>query len=201
VTSKIDEDKEGTKHAKRENDVLNKDSIDADLKESNKDGLDKIEETVDVLGGELNLVLGNHGFRSFLLLEVSNNTHDISAKSSKGGEESNPADEAKDGEVVAKKKNKEDIDSAEDSKGLDEIIPKEDFLHLTEERTLLEGLADHLARALTRAGRSGLLLFLGSFLLLGGFLLLRGFLNGCGLFYGLFFFNGCGCRFTFFRHV
>jgi len=196
LASKIDEDEEATEHAKRENDVLYKDSIEADLKEGNEDRLSKIKETIDVLNGEFNLLTSKKRIL-LLTLEVSDNTHDIEDKSSDGGEESNPADKTKDGEVVAEKKDEENIDSAEDSEGLDEIIPKEDGLHLTEEFALLEGLADHLARALTRAGGSSLgLLLLSGLLLRSGFLSLGFLLDG---FLGLGFFNR-GLNF-FFRHV
>jgi len=183
VASEVDEDEEATNHAKREDDVIHKDSIDADTKEGLKKRLDKIKETIDVLLRERDVLALKVGL-GLLTLEVSDDAHDIEAEASKKKEESNPADEAKDGEVVAKKKNEENVDGAEDDKRLDEILPKENLLHIVEELALLERLADHLARALTRArgSRSGLLLLLCR-LLRCRFLRCRlccRFLNRCG---------------------
>jgi len=193
VASKVDDEEEAKEHAQREHDVPDKDGIDGDGDEDLDERLDKIEEAVDVLGGDLEVLIGKVGLGVLVTLEVGNDAHDIEAKASDGGEESDPAEEAKNSELVADEDKEENVDGAEDSKRRHEVLPHEDLLHLTKELALLEGLADHLARALTRARRGSL----GRLLLL--LLLLNGLL-GCRLFLLLLFLNGCGCRLTFLRH-
>jgi len=197
VTSKVDEEEEAKDHAKREGNVTDEDSIDTDTEESLDNITDKLEEAIDVFARDGEVDLGKLAL-SRLTLEVSNDVHDIVADTSKKSEESNPADKTKNGELVAKKKNEEDIDNNEASKSDHEIVPHEDLLSLGEEGAVSEGLSDHLAWALTRAGRSRssslggfllLLLFFGRSGLLGsGFLSLyfffRDFLRG---YFGIFF--------------
>jgi len=190
VTSEVDDEEEAKDHADREDNILNKDSIDANTKEGLEDFLNKIKQAIDNLNGKRDLLDGDLGLLVLTILEVGNNTHAIHGESSKKSKECNPADKAKDSEIVADKENKEDIDGTENSKGLHEILPHEDLLELLEELALLEGLSDHLAGAFARARGSGSRLFsLGLFC--------------CGLFSGLFFLDGSfnGCGFTFFRHL
>jgi len=193
VASKVDDEEEAADHTKGEDDVPDKDGVDADSKEDLKDGLDEIEEAVDVLGGDLEVLVSKLG-RSVLVLEVGDDAHDIDAKTSDEKEEGDPAEEAKSGELVADEDKEEDVDGAEDCKRDHEVLPHEDLLHLTEEFALLEGLLDHLPRVLTRG--SG-----GSLLLLSGLLLLRG--RSGFLLSGLLLLDDFGCGFVdlFFRHL
>jgi len=188
VASEVDEEEEAEDHAKREGDGPHKDSIDADTEEGLDNGRNKLEETVDLLSRDGDVLVSKLR-RSLLTLEVLDNTETVEDEASEESEEGNPADEAKDGEVVAEEDNEEDIDDAEDQKGGHEIVPHEDLLSLAEELALLEGLADHVAGALARAGGG-----LGG-LLLGSFFLLRGLLNRCRLL------NRCGFVNLLFRHL
>jgi len=191
VASEVDEEEETEDHAKREGDGAEKDSIDADTKEGLDNTRNKVEEAIDVFtrDGEL---LASKLTLSLLTLEEGDDAHDIEADGSKKSEEEDPADETDNGEVVADKKDEEDVDDAESKKGLHEVSPHEDLLGLAEEFALLEGLADHVARALARAGRGS---SLRGFLL--GFLS-SGLFSGCRLFCCRLF-NGCGFL-NFVRH-
>jgi len=191
LSSKVDDEEEAEDHAKRERNGAEEDSIDADTKEGLDNTGDETEEAIDVLTRDSEVLVSKLA-RSFLTLEELDDAHDIEADGCKKSKEADPADEADDGEVVAEKEDKEDIDNAEDSKGDHEVVPHEDLLGLAEEFALLEGLADHVARAFTRAGSRG---SLGSLLFLGSFL--------SGLGSGLFFL-GFFCRGIlnfFFRHL
>jgi len=196
LSRKVDEEEEAKDHTKRERNRADEDSIDTDTEEGLDNISNEFEEAIDVFTRNSELLVSKLA-GSFFTLEEANDVHDIEADTSKKSKEGNPADKTKNGEIVAEKKDEEDIDNAEDCKGDHKILPQEDFLSLAEEFALLERLEDHVTGTFTRAGRSALL---------GGFLL-RSFLSWCRLGFGLcrgccsFFFMNFRCRFVnFVRH-
>jgi hypothetical protein len=186
VTSEVDDEEEAKDHAKRERNRADEDSVDTNSKEGLDNSGNKLEETVDVFTRELKVLVGELAL-GILTLEVGDDMHDIEDKSSKKGKEEDPADETDDGEIVAEKNEEEGVNNAENKKRLHEILPHEDLLGLAKEFALLEGLADHVARAATRARRGsrlGLLLSRSFFL---GFFSGGGFLDRSSGLFNLFF--------------